>query len=577
MRCRNCNCENPSQFHHCGECGAPLGVAVLKEIDEKSAIASHYIFENGATIGRGLDNAIVLSDPSVSRTHARIDFQDDKFFVEDLGSKNGVWVNETKVRRREIKDYDRLTLGSVLLLFRTLVHAEERPEPAFHTQERFLEAIQDIGQSAKSAVLSKHVLEVAAEFAINLTRAERAIILLYDEDLNLQPAVFHNLSKREVARDEFEVSRSAIEEVEATGEMLVREQMLSDPRFGSNRSIQALQLNTIICLPLKSPRGARSATNHAARPGKAAVKGVLFGVLYLDSRRPLKGLPQYRRSMLQVLADQTSLAIENVILQKEMAEQQNLKTQLRAAKEIQQRLFPPPSYSHPEFEMAFRFEAAQQVGGDYLGFIPLDDSRFLIAIGDVVGKGLPAGLVVMTLHGGLYSEISHQQDLLALIHNLDRLIYEYTQGQVFVTFFAGILDIRKRKFEYACAGHNPALLYRKQGNEWQELRASGIPLGLEPGTSRSVKSITLAAGDLMTFYTDGITEAKGKGGKQFGVEGLKTVLSTWLAAQTREQLSLTDLVQAVFERARYFTGNKPFADDTTVMAVALTEGGKEKP
>ncbi|MCK6559657.1 SpoIIE family protein phosphatase [bacterium] len=544
-------------------------LAALKEVGEQEEAATYYIFAEGATLGRHYENTIVLLDPSVSRSHARLEFSAGRFFIQDLGSSNGVLVNDSKVERRELKDFDLLTIGQIMLLFRTTELAQSGQNRVLLTQDKFLAAIKDIGDSAKSAALSNRVLEIAAEFAVTLTRAERAIIFLYDRYLDLKPAVFHNLTKDELQRDEFAVSRSTIEQAVSTGELVVREQAQHEARQSANQSIIALKLNTIICLPLKSPHALEVSTAHDAEATGHFAKGVIFGVLYLDSRRPLKGLPEHRRTMLQVLADQTSLAIENALLQREMAEKQRLKKQMRAAKAVQQRLFPDAEYSHPGFEMAFHFAAAQQIGGDYLNFIPLSETRFLIAIGDVVGKGLPAGLVVMTLHGGLYSEISHHQQVPAMIRNLDRLIYEYAQGKVFVTFFLGILDIAAKLLEFSSAGHNPPLLRRLPGEEWEEVRAVGIPLGLDPATPRFVETLDLQSGDLLLLYTDGITEAKTKDRKQFGVAGLKQVVDGWLAAQSQEPLTLATLVQEVFAAVQQFSGARQFEDDTTLMAVAV--------
>jgi sigma-B regulation protein RsbU (phosphoserine phosphatase) len=576
MRCSNCHAENPAQFSHCAECGLPLFLAVLKEIGEEAEVRSHYIFANGATIGRHQDNTVVLRDPSLSRFHARLDYKKNKFFIQDLSSSNGVIVNDAKVRRREIKDFDRLTLGQTVLLFRTGNPAAgaSSPHPILQTQDEFLAAVNHISQRAQNAVFSNELLEIAARFAINLTRAERAVIFLYDNNRKLQPAAFHNVTHSDVNRDEFEVSRSSILEAENTGEMLIREECLNDPRYKHNQSIQALQLNTILCLPLKSSRPLEMATIYDAYVGRRstqgqAIKGVLFGLLYLDSRRALKGLPQHRKAMLQVLADQIALTIENALLQKEIREKKQLNRQIEAAKNAQQRLFPAPCFSHPRFEMAYHYAPAQQVGGDYVAFLPLSDTRFLFAVGDVVGKGLPAGLVVMTVHGGLYSEISHHTELLTLTRHLDRLIYEYAQGKVFVTFFAGVLDVETMQLEYTNAGHNHPLLYSRAGENWQELSAAGMPLGVNPDIKRAVETITLQSGDLLALYTDGITEARDRAKKQFGKDGLKKVLSSWLISPVAEKPPFIELVNAVFARVQHFTDYQPFEDDTTLMVVAV--------
>ena len=548
-----------------------LFLAVLKEIGKQNAVKSHYIFTTGATIGRHHDNTVILQDPSLSRFHARLDYQNGKFYIQDLSSSNGVLVNDAKVRRREIKDFDRITLGETMLLFRAGEPGTTIAPAFLQTQEDFLAAVNGMSQHAKNAAFSNEVLEIAARFAIKITRAERAVIFLYDNNRQLQPAAFHNVTNSDVHHDEFEVSRSALAEAEDTGEMIIREACLDDPRYQFNQSIQTLQLNTILCLPLKSPHPVEQMT--IAETGKLpaegqAPQGVLFGVLYLDSRRALKGMPQHRRTMLQVLADQMALTLENALLQKEVREKRQIGKQIRAAKAVQQRLFPPPSFSHAQFDMAYHYAPAQHIGGDYVAFQPLSDARFLFAIGDVVGKGLPAGLVVMTVHGGLYSEISHHTDLLKLVRSLDRLIYEYAQSKVFVTFFACILDTDTMQLEYLGAGHNPPLLYCRAANKWHELASAGIPLGVAPDAERRVESIPLERGDLLTLYTDGITETRDAAKKQFGKEGLKKFLSNWLLSPD-DQKNLPELINAILARAQHFSNYQPFEDDTTLMAVAV--------
>ncbi|MDZ7343278.1 MAG: SpoIIE family protein phosphatase [candidate division KSB1 bacterium] len=549
----------------------PLFVAALKEIGEANALRTHYLFENGATIGRHEDNDITLPDDSLSRFHARIEYCQGKFFIYDLGSRNGVFVNESKTRRRELKDFDRITLGKTFFLFRTARVAERRKGETFPAEDHFWATMQGITQRGTEIALSHQALEVAVEFAIKLTQAERGIIFLYDKHRKLQPAVFHNLAQDDLNRDEFEVSRSAIAEAENRCEMVLREGCLDDPRYQANESIHTLQLNTIICLPLKSLHAFNISRKQETAGGKKFVEGLLFGVLYLDSRRALKGLPQHRRAMLQVLADQTALAIENVILQDKMLERDQLKKQLLVAKDVQRRLFPQPVYTHARFDMALYYAAAQQIGGDYLAFLPLSQSRFLLAVGDVVGKGLPAGLVMMAIHGGMYSEINHHAELLTLVGHLDRLIYEYTQGKVFVSFWAGVLDIEQMQLDYTNAGHPPALLYnpRRLGNQWLELTIAGIPLGVEPSRPRTLKSISLHSGDLITLYTDGVTEARDHAKKQFGVKGLKKVLSCWRLSEPLNPSPLSELLETVVARLRHFTGYQPLDDDTSLMVTAI--------
>jgi sigma-B regulation protein RsbU (phosphoserine phosphatase) len=175
----------------------------------------------------------------------------------------------------------------------------------------------------------------------------------------------------------------------------------------------------------------------------------------------------------------------------------------------------------------------------------------------------------MTLQGGLHAEISHHPDLPALVRNLDRLIYENAAGKVFVTFFACILDAATMELQFICAGHNHPLLYQQAGEQWRALSTTGIPLGVDPTAERKAESIALRSGDLLALYTDGITEARDIFKKQFSVEGLKKVLSSWLVSSNRERPPLTELVNAVFARVQNFTNYQPLEDDATLMLVAV--------
>jgi sigma-B regulation protein RsbU (phosphoserine phosphatase) len=140
---------------------------------------------------------------------------------------------------------------------------------------------------------------------------------------------------------------------------------------------------------------------------------------------------------------------------------------------------------------------------------------------------------------------------------------------VFVTFFAGVLDTETMQLEYTNAGHNPPLLYSRAGENWQELAAAGMPLGVNPDIKRAVETISLQSGDLLALYTDGITEARDRAKKQLSKEGLKKVLSSWLISPADEKPPLTELVNAVFARVQHFTGYQALEDDTTLMAVAV--------
>jgi phosphoserine phosphatase RsbU/P len=253
--------------------------------------------------------------------------------------------------------------------------------------------------------------------------------------------------------------------------------------------------------------------------------------------------------------------LKSALERERAAAQERLERDVRIAGEVQKRLFPPSDPAIPGRECHGICGPAQGVAGDYFDFLPLPEGRFGIAVGDVAGKGLPAALLMASLQGALRSLASRSADgLVGLVGTLNAQIHSLTADYRFATLFWGVFDEKEHRLAYVNAGHNPPMLLRGSG-AIERLRTGGPPLGiLGEGASYQSDSVTLAPGDLLVIFTDGVTEAANAVNEQFGDERLERILRE---ASTEPVAGVCDSVLAAVVA---FEEGQPQNDDITLVA-----------
>lgn len=209
-----------------------------------------------------------------------------------------------------------------------------------------------------------------------------------------------------------------------------------------------------------------------------------------------------------------------------------------------------------------RMRAAKQVGGDFYDYRDLGNGRLLLVIGDVCGKGMPASLFMAVVITTLRSLAMGHDDIGAFTAAANSLICANNSSSLFATAVIGVLDTTSRRFTYCNWGHCPAFHLRDTGDV-AELGNTGLPLGLFPSKAASVASVTLAAGDTLLFYSDGITEAVNPQLEEFGEDRLRRFVES---AYSR---SAKSLVEVVIEQADSFAAGAEQADDITCMALRV--------
>jgi serine phosphatase RsbU (regulator of sigma subunit)/predicted ester cyclase len=247
-------------------------------------------------------------------------------------------------------------------------------------------------------------------------------------------------------------------------------------------------------------------------------------------------------------------------LEQEISERERIEQEMRVARRIQQASLPKGVPPLEGWEISPHYRPAREVGGDFYDFFELEDGRLGVVVGDASGKGVPAALMaeatsnmLRALAQGLGSSSPGE-----VLEQVNETLLARIPPNMFVTCFYAILDPKIASLRYANAGHDLPYLYRN--GDAQELRATGMPLGLMPGMGYEEKEIVLQAGESTFFYSDGLVEAHNPKGEMFGFPRLRT-----LVAQHGEERSLGDSLLEELER---FTGEGwEQEDDITLLTL----------
>jgi len=277
-----------------------------------------------------------------------------------------------------------------------------------------------------------------------------------------------------------------------------------------------------------------------------------------ESRRGVGPFPDGDRRTLALFANQAAIALENARLHRQALEKERLERELDLAAEIQRQILPFALPSVPGFELVGWNRPARQVGGDYYDLRLIGESRLSLVVGDVSGKGMAAALLVSTLHSALRLLQGRSGLAPAFFEDLNGHILESGAAKKFITLLVAELEPATGRLAYLNAGHNPGLLLRRDGRV-EELRASGLPLGLLPDIRYEARAAHVEPGDLLCIYTDGITEAENPADEEFGLARLTACL-----AEHRER-PLGELVAAIDDATTRFAEGLSQRDDQTVI------------
>jgi sigma-B regulation protein RsbU (phosphoserine phosphatase) len=420
-------------------------------------------------------------------------------------------------------------------------------------QRRNQEVLASLGFALRSFTNLQRFLELVPLAASRLVQAEGSLLVVFHDDGRLR-------------RDHLKATAG-----DRCGEVLRQIAALPDGPFTAQGSGEAV-VATLDSLVRRLVGPAQvMATSIVARNRQR-------GRLYVFSGRRGYCWSEVYRRHLQLVADLTGVALENEILQEDRRRHERLDRQLSIGAEIQAQLLPDRCPVIEGVDLAARCRPAFQVGGDYYDFIPArpessgnqrERECWGLVMGDVMGKGVPAGLLMTLLRGMLRAEVSRGLAPDRILADLNRLAQDdLAHSHRFVSLFYSDYDPSSRRLRYANAAHNPPLLWRRQTAQVERLDAPGMLIGLQSETSYGCGQTRLEPGDVVLYYTDGVTEATGFSGGRFDEDRLLRAFQASCGRGSGAQ----EILDQLFSRLDRFVGaDRALDDDASIVVFKLRQ------
>lgn len=264
--------------------------------------------------------------------------------------------------------------------------------------------------------------------------------------------------------------------------------------------------------------------------------------------------------LLRAFASQAAVAVDNALLARDAVEKRRLDTELALARDIQRRLLPLSAPEVPGWDLAGVTLTATRIGGDYYDFIQITPGVLGITVADVAGKGVPAALVMATFRASLLAEIMNEYSIEVIMRKVNHLLIRSTEPSVFVTAIYGALQTDNGVLTYCNAGHIEPLLVTADGTV-RPVAGSDLILGAFEAAVYHQRLLELRPGDVLVLTTDGLVEARGPGGHEFGLERAGQVVAAHRGARAAE------IRDRLIHETIKFTADQHLMDDLTVMVV----------
>lgn len=536
----------------------PLRLRVTPPIGEPF---DHLCEADSLTVGRSSKADLVLSDRFLSRQHARFYREGDAWVVEDLGSRNTTLLNG-----RPLATPARLSAGDLVKLSETVISIEgfdasaSRPKSdavskSSSSDTIVLRSASELLATAEreSAGRLKLLNEVHRALAVSLTLdelleavldrtfvhlgPEEAVIFLKKPHGGLDRAASRRLPS---ARGDFFFSRSLELEVAEKGQVALVLDAQTDQRFAAAESILSSGVRSLIAAPLIDSGGTQ-------------------GMIVLSSRVHVRRFSEQDMELLTALGSVAAMRLRNLSLAEESARRRELEKEMALARQIQLTLLPEQLPEIKGYSLFAANDASRAVSGDFYEFQGRDDSdEQVIVIADVSGKGMAASLLAASFDALLMGPIEVGQPPDEICSKVSRRLFMKTPPERYVTAFIAAVDPGTGRLSYTNAGHNAGLLFRADGSV-QRLEANGMPLGLFPVVEYEKVETTLAPGELLLLYTDGITEAANPKGDEFGLDRLQAVVGKYTSEP------LVAIAVAIETAVEVFADGTPFGDDRTMV------------
>jgi phosphoserine phosphatase RsbU/P len=526
------------------------------------------------TIGRKGDNDLQLLSDSVSRQHAEIVYENDAYYLVDIGSKRGTFVNGQQIVRCVLQHLDAIRIGGdeeqqITFLDDTMDRVsaifDSSPRLTFTQQAsrvtsaneelKKLARFIEVNQAFKFSLTPDDVLCLIVDAAIEITQAERGFLMLRNEAGDLEFKVARDDNRRWLQGSDFAMSRSVVEESFNQSRSVIINDSNTADRGIPRESVRSLDLRSIACIPL---RRFQMTENMDAT---SILKREAIGVLYVDSHIVGGTITETSIRLLESLAFEATKSLESVRLMHEEREKKQIEQELGVARQVQVALLPTAFKVPDHFEIAAHNIPSRYVGGDFYDFISLRDNRSAFALGDVSGKGFAAALLAAMAQGALQAQFTSNMPLAEVVSSLNKVLVQRSDSNRFITLFCATLD-PDGHFTYINAGHNLPVLARANGGA-ETLTTKSTLLGAFDFVEYKPRQTRLATGDVVVMYTDGVTEAVDADNQMFGDDRLENLVKENVGVSAEE------IKQKILDDVLSFTAGLPQGDDITLIVLKM--------
>jgi len=581
-------------------------VAVLRVIRGGEPGKLHELQGERTVLGRHPNCHVVFDNGAISRHHAQILESHGSYYIEDLRSRNGTYLNGDALEgRTELHDGDQVRLCDVVVAVelsrsssklvesgsaavadttfgeRSTSEQEIIEESGLYSEESGLYGGDGRRQRValeESSIVNKIDArgadddqssvrpELKLRAVLEITRALGRDLQVDSVLPKMLATLFHifpqasqgfvllkdpetnrlrvkaTLLRKGGEADAVAVSMTVVRQAMATSQAILSENLLDDSRFKSSASLTKMKICSMMCAPLVDHEDAA------------------MGVIQVVTNRKQEAFDKNDLDLLMSVASQAALAIENATLHEAAVHQHELERDLEFATQVQLGFLPKARPRIEDYEFADYYEAALRIGGDYFDYIPLQQGQLAVTIGDVAGKGVPAALLMARLYSSARYQLLTAESPAAAVAGLNREIASSGLGHRFITFLVMVLDPRDHSVVIVNAGHLAPLLRKNDGSVAQIGReSSGLPLGIVPDLDYEQTRMTLEAGNMLFAYTDGVTEAMNPERQIFGRQRLEECLT--------DSSTIQDVVKLVINRVEEFVDENSLRDDTCMVGL----------
>jgi serine phosphatase RsbU (regulator of sigma subunit) len=521
-----------------------------------------------ATIGRGAAVSIALTDASVSRRHAMLEFKNGAWQVQDLGSFNGTFVNGRRISQpAPLENGDAVRIGSVQCTFADEAASDppaQTPAPTVEAEAGESEIVlrvsaeaaaqasggQTLIGTARRSRLLDSLAKISAmmfderallafivdELLETLPTADRVAVMMWDAEL----ARFVPQSSRSRSGDAGRVvaSQTLLQDVLTRKDAVLVANVLTDRNYSHAESILALKVTSAVCAPILFQKD-------------------ILGVIQVAGVGPAP-FAQTDVTMTMALALEVGMALAYARLHAKVVERELVDHDLALARKIQQHFLPPRSPDTPGYGFAVEYRPALAVGGDLYDFVRLTGGSIAIAVGDVSGKGVSAALFAAKVMSDLRYQAAGQTSASAILQRLNQVLAAGNEEGMFVTLALAVIDPQLGRLTVASAGHPLPLVRDAAGAVAPIGRTGDKPLGLDERANFHEHGYEMDPGDAVVVYTDGVIEALNRTNELYGDERL-------VAAIKQAPAGSDAVVRAITDDVRAFAAGQPQSDDVTVV------------